>query len=69
MLMLCLYLCKYIALLVFISTRPLIIVSADHGICEAPEYMQNLGFEVGRLTSETTVTFGRGVEGEVMRGF
>jgi predicted AlkP superfamily pyrophosphatase or phosphodiesterase len=31
----------------------LIIVSADHGMCEAPEHMQNLGFEVGRLTSET----------------
>ena len=24
-------------------------------MCEAPEYMQNLGFEVGRLTSETIV--------------
>jgi predicted AlkP superfamily pyrophosphatase or phosphodiesterase len=33
----------------------LIIVSADHGMCEAPEYLQSLGFEVGRLTSETIV--------------
>ncbi len=33
--------------------RTLIIVSADHGMSEAPEYMQSLGFEVGRLTSET----------------
>ncbi len=33
----------------------LVIVSADHGVCEAPEHMQNLGFEVGRLTSETIV--------------
>ncbi|MFC1799776.1 alkaline phosphatase family protein [Candidatus Eisenbacteria bacterium] len=31
----------------------LIVVSADHGMCEAPEHMQSLGFEVGRLTSET----------------
>ena len=31
----------------------LIILAADHGMCEAPEYMQSLGFEVGRLTSET----------------
>jgi len=31
--------------------KTLIIVSADHGMCEAPEYMQGLGFEVGRLTS------------------
>jgi len=35
--------------------QTLIIVSADHGMCEAPEYMQSLGFEVGRLTSETIV--------------
>ncbi len=35
--------------------QTLIIVSADHGMCEAPEYMQSLGFEVGRLTSETVV--------------
>ena len=35
--------------------QTLIIVSADHGMCEAPEYMQGLGFEVGRLTSETIV--------------
>jgi hypothetical protein len=35
--------------------RTLIIVSADHGMCEAPEYLQTLGFEVGRLTSETIV--------------
>ena len=33
----------------------LIILSADHGMCEAPEHMQSLGFEVGRLTSETIV--------------
>jgi len=33
----------------------LIILSADHGMCEAPEYMQGLGFDVGRLTSETVV--------------
>jgi predicted AlkP superfamily pyrophosphatase or phosphodiesterase len=33
--------------------QTLIIVSADHGMSEAPEYMQSLGFEVGRLTSET----------------
>lgn len=35
--------------------KTLIILSADHGMCEAPEYMQSLGFEVGRLTSETIV--------------
>ncbi len=35
--------------------KTLIIVSADHGMCEAPEHMQNLGFEVGRLTSDTIV--------------
>jgi len=35
--------------------QTLVIVSADHGMCEAPEHLQNLGFEVGRLTSETTV--------------
>ena len=35
--------------------QTLIIVSADHGMCEAPEYMQSLGFEVGRLTSKTIV--------------
>ena len=35
--------------------QTLIIVSADHGMSEAPEHMQNLGFEVGRLTSETIV--------------
>jgi len=33
--------------------QTLIVVSSDHGMCEAPEYMQSLGFEVGRLTSET----------------
>ena len=33
----------------------LIIVSADHGMCEAPEYLKSLGFEVDRLTSETIV--------------
>ena len=35
--------------------QTLIIVSADHGMCEAPEHLQSLGFEVGRLTSETIV--------------
>jgi len=35
--------------------QTLIIVSADHGMSEAPEYMQSLGFEVGRLTSETII--------------
>lgn len=35
--------------------QTLIILSADHGMCEAPEYLQGLGFEVGRLTSETIV--------------
>ena len=33
--------------------KTLIIVSADHGMNEAPEYMQSLGFDVGRLTAET----------------
>jgi predicted AlkP superfamily pyrophosphatase or phosphodiesterase len=35
--------------------QTLIILSADHGMSEAPEYMQSLGFEVGRLTSEVIV--------------
>jgi predicted AlkP superfamily pyrophosphatase or phosphodiesterase len=35
--------------------QTLIILSADHGMSEAPEYMQGLGFEVGRLTSEKIV--------------
>ncbi len=35
--------------------QTLIIVAADHGMSEAPEHMQSLGFEVGRLTSETIV--------------
>ena len=35
--------------------QTLIVVSADHGMSEAPEYMQSLGFEVGRLTSETII--------------
>ncbi|MEA1927967.1 MAG: alkaline phosphatase family protein, partial [Candidatus Auribacterota bacterium] len=35
--------------------QTLIIVSSDHGMSEAPEYMQSLGFEVGRLTSDTIV--------------
>ena len=35
--------------------QTLIIVSSDHGMSEAPEYMQSLGFEVGRLTSETII--------------
>ena len=33
--------------------QTLVIVSSDHGMNEAPEYMQSLGFEVNRLTSET----------------
>jgi len=53
----------------------LVILSADHGMCEAPEYMQGLGFEVGRLTSETIVKgtlknaleTRLGVPGEVIR--
>ncbi|MFC2164691.1 alkaline phosphatase family protein [Acidobacteriota bacterium] len=35
--------------------QTLIILAADHGMCEAPEFMNSLGFEVGRLTSETIV--------------
>ncbi len=35
--------------------QTLIILSSDHGMSEAPEYMQSLGFEVGRLTSETII--------------
>ncbi len=31
----------------------LIVVSADHGMCEAPEKMEGMGFDVGRLTAET----------------
>jgi predicted AlkP superfamily pyrophosphatase or phosphodiesterase len=31
----------------------LIVVSADHGMCEAPEKMASMGFDVGRLTAET----------------
>ncbi len=31
----------------------LIVLTSDHGMCEAPEYMQSFGWEVGRLTSET----------------
>ena len=55
--------------------QTLIIVSSDHGMCEAPEYMESLGFEVGRLTSET-ITKGivkkglkarLGVPGDVIR--
>ncbi len=53
----------------------LVVVSADHGMCEAPEHMQDLGFEVGRLTSETIVKGtirsaledGLGVPAEVIR--
>jgi len=53
----------------------LVIVSADHGMCEAPEHMQSLGFEVRRLTSDTivkgTITSALeerlGVPGEVIR--
>ena len=55
--------------------QTLIVVSADHGMCEAPEHMQSFGFEVGRLTSETLVkdrikkalTDRLGVSGEVIR--
>ncbi len=36
--------------------QTLIIVSADHGMSEAPEYMQGMGFDVGRLTSETVIS-------------
>jgi len=57
--------------------QTLIIVSADHGMSEAPEHMQSLGFEVGRLTSETivkgTITNALkdrlGVDGDVIRLF
>ncbi|MBI9063529.1 MAG: alkaline phosphatase family protein, partial [Marinilabiliaceae bacterium] len=53
----------------------LIVLSADHGMCEAPEYMQELGFDVGRLTSETivkdtlknTIEAKFGIPGEVIR--
>lgn len=34
----------------------LIILSADHGMSEAPEYMQDMGFDIGRLTSETVIS-------------
>jgi len=42
----------------------LIVLSSDHGMCEAPETMQGLGFEVGRLTSETVVqgTIGKALQ-------
>jgi len=42
----------------------LIVLSSDHGMCEAPEYMKGLGFEVGRLTSETVVegTIGKALQ-------
>lgn len=57
--------------------QTLIILSADHGMSEAPEYMQGLGFDVGRLTSKTivkgTITDGLkarlGVSGDVIRLF
>ena len=57
--------------------QTLIIVSADHGMSEAPEHMQSLGFEVGRLTSETivkgTITDALktrlGLDGDVIRLF
>ena len=42
----------------------LIVLSADHGMCEAPEYMRGLGFEVGRLTSETVA---RGTIGKALQ--
>jgi hypothetical protein len=53
----------------------LIVVSADHGMCEAPEKMESMGFDVGRLTAET-ITKGiirkglkerLGVPGDVIR--
>jgi len=55
--------------------KTLIIVSADHGMNEAPEYMQSLGFDVGRLTAETIaqgmikkgLAKKLGVPGEVIR--
>jgi len=55
--------------------RTLIILSADHGMSEAPEYMESLGFEVGRLTAETItkgivkkgLTDRLGVSGDVIR--
>ena len=55
--------------------QTLVIVSADHGMCEAPEYMQGLGFEVGRLTSTTIIkdtiknalTKNLGISGDVIR--
>jgi predicted AlkP superfamily pyrophosphatase or phosphodiesterase len=31
----------------------LIVLAADHGMCEAPEYMQSFGWDAGRLTSAT----------------
>jgi Type I phosphodiesterase / nucleotide pyrophosphatase len=57
--------------------QTLIIVSSDHGMCEAPEYLQSLGFEVGRLTSGTIVKGTirdalkdrLGVDGDVIRLF
>jgi len=53
----------------------LLVVSADHGMCEAPEKMASMGFDVGRLTAET-ITDGAvrkgvserlGVPGDVVR--
>ncbi|NQU22744.1 MAG: alkaline phosphatase family protein, partial [Candidatus Nealsonbacteria bacterium] len=45
----------------------LIVLSADHGMCEAPETMKGLGFEVGRLTSETVVqgTIGKALQAKL----
>ena len=35
--------------------KTLVILSADHGMCEAPEHTASFGFEIGRLTSKTIV--------------
>jgi predicted AlkP superfamily pyrophosphatase or phosphodiesterase len=42
----------------------LIILAADHGMCEAPELMKSWGFDVGRLNSETIEkgTIGNAIE-------
>jgi len=53
----------------------LLVVSADHGMCEAPEKMESMGFDVGRLTAETItdgvvrkgVSERLGVPGDVIR--
>jgi predicted AlkP superfamily pyrophosphatase or phosphodiesterase len=48
------------ALLTFIERKvgldhTVIVLSADHGIAEAPEYMQSLGYPAGRLLPQTIV--------------